>query len=294
MKITPEMMNQRQAMPLELKVIMTQNRLRQWFDHWHGDIYISFSGGKDSTVLLDIARNIYPNVKAVFCNTGLEYPELIDFVRNCENIAWIRPEKPFQKIIKEYGFPVISKENAEKIYQVRHHKSQKTINTRLYGGKNGAGKLPEKWKYLIDAPFEISSKCCDFIKKKPFKKYEKETGLKPTVGTMAADSRLRGQNYLRHGCNDYGSKRPMGKPMSFWTDEDVWSYIKQNEIPYSKIYDMGYRYTGCAFCMFGVHLEKEDKNRFQRMKETHPKLWNYCVNKLGLKVPLDYMSIKYE
>ena len=147
---------------------------------------------------------------------------------------------------------------------------------------------------MINAPFEISSKCCDFIKKKPFKKFEKGFGLHPIVGTMANDSRLRFQNYMRHGCNEFDSNRPMSKPMSFWTGQDVWDYIKQENLSYSKIYDMGYKYTGCAFCMFGVHLEKEVENRFQRMKHTHPKLWNYCINKLGLNVPLDYMGIHYD
>ena len=291
--ITADMMRQRQSMPLELKILMTESRIRQWGDNFQGDIYISYSGGKDSEVLKDIASNVVKNIKSVFCNTGLEYPEVVDQVKSDNSVIHIRPGKPFQQIIKEHGFPVVSKENAEKIYQIRHHKSQKTINTRLYGGRNGNGKLPNKWHYLINAPFEISSKCCDFIKKKPFKKFEKETGLKPMVGTMTTDSRLRGQNYMRHGCNEFNTKRPMSKPMSFWTTEDVWEYIRQKGLKYSKIYDMGYKYTGCAFCMFGIHLEKESENRFQRMKKTHPKMHNYCINKLNLKLPLEFMGIPF-
>ena len=46
------------------------------------------------------------------------------------------------------------------------------------------------------------------------------------------------------------------------------------------------------FCMFGAHLEKEP-NRFQRLKETHPKQYDYCINKLGLGEVLDYINVKY-
>jgi len=73
----------------------------------------------------------------------------------------------------------------------------------------------------------------------------------------------------------------------------VWQYIKENNIPYSKIYDMGYDRTGCIYCMFGVQNEK-DPNRFQLLKKTHPKLYRYCMDKLGIKEVLEYMKVKYE
>ena len=79
----------------------------------------------------------------------------------------------------------------------------------------------------------------------------------------------------------------------FWTDKDVWDYIKLRNLSYSEIYDMGERQTGCSFCMFGVNREKGE-NRFQRMKKRHPKLWNYCIHKLGLKEVLDYINVDYE
>jgi len=73
-------LRQIQGLPLEIKIKKTQLRLQEWFDYWGGNVYISFSGGKDSTVLLHIARSIYPNIKAVFIDTGLEYPEVRSFV----------------------------------------------------------------------------------------------------------------------------------------------------------------------------------------------------------------------
>ena len=126
----------------------------------------------------------------------------------------------------------------------------------------------------------------------PFKRYVKETGRKPMVGTMASDSLQRQGGYLKTGCNSFNNGKEMSTPLGFWTEQDIWDYIKLKNLPYSKIYDMGVKRTGCMFCMFGVHLEK-GKNRFQLMKETHPKQYDYCINKLGCGKVLDYINVGY-
>jgi len=126
------------------------------------------------------------------------------------------------------------------------------------------------------------------MKKEPVKKYEKETGRGAIVGTMAADSRLRETSYLRHGCNSFEG-RPMSTPMAFWLECDVWDYIKKYNLPYSNIYDLGYTRTGCMFCMFGIHIEKV--SRFDRMRKTHPQIYNYCMDKLGLREVIRYCDI---
>ena len=69
-------LRQLQALPLRLKIPLTQQRIRDWYDHWDGQVYVSFSGGKDSTVLKHIVDSMYSDVPAVFVNTGLEYPEI--------------------------------------------------------------------------------------------------------------------------------------------------------------------------------------------------------------------------
>jgi 3'-phosphoadenosine 5'-phosphosulfate sulfotransferase (PAPS reductase)/FAD synthetase len=282
----------RQNLSLEDKIIMTNERIKEWYDAWEGQVYISFSGGKDSTVLLDLVRKLYPDVKAVFINTGLEYPEILKFIKTIENVDVIRPKMRFKDVIDKYGYPVISKENAQKIYDIRNTKSEKFKNKRLYGDEKGNGKLPEKWKYLIDSDIKISSYCCNILKKYPIKKYEKVNKLAPFVGTMASDSRLRETNYLKNGCNSFNA-RPMSLPMSFWLEKDVWEYINKYNIPYSTIYDKGYERTGCMFCMIGLHLDKNIKNKFEIMKETHPKHYNYCINKLECGKVLDLLNIKY-
>lgn len=309
-----------QSQPLDRKIRITQTRIIEWYQRWNGQVHVNFSGGKDSTVLLDIARRIYPDIEAVFVDTGLEYPEIRDFVKTFDNVAWLKPEMNFKQVIEKYGYPVVSKDTANKVRKLRHNNlSDKYRNYLLNGDERGKlGKLSEKWKILLDAPFEISEQCCDVMKKKPAKAFSKKTGKKPIVGTMAYESQRRETMWLQKGCNAFDNKNPISAPMSFWTEQDVLQYLKITNIPYASVYGelvpkskvigqlaidevptalmtTGVNRTGCMFCMFGVHLEKEP-NRFQRMKITHPKQYDYCIreeNGLGLGKVLDYINVKY-
>ena len=174
----------------------------------------------------------------------------------------------------------------------------------------------EKYKFLLFSPFEISNQCCNVMKKEPAHKYHKETGRNPITGQMASESRLRTQKWMQNGCNGYDLKIPTSNPMAFWTEQDVLLYIKENNIQICEVYgeivedtsgtnevegqltisdidgfeDMelfdakrlplkttGCSRTGCMFCGFGCHLEKDGEGRFERMKETHPKQYDYIM-----------------
>ncbi|MCG8541875.1 MAG: phosphoadenosine phosphosulfate reductase family protein [Clostridia bacterium] len=306
-------LKQKQSLPLEMKIIMTLIRIRQWYEHWNGEVYISFSGGKDSTVLLHLVRCLYPEVPAVFIDTGLEYPEIKEFIKTIDNVIYRRPRMSFREVIKKYGYPVISKDTSYKIYKLRHHNlSKKYRNYILHGDERGSmGKLSEKWKFFLEAPFEISSRCCDVMKKQPFHQYERKTGRKPFSGEMAIESQRRMNQWTQHGCNAFYTTHPRSMPLSFWLEEDIWNYLRSNNILYSKIYDMGADRTGCMYCMYGVNLEKYP-NRFQRMVITHPRQYQYCINGgkwhkdekgefwgpskegLGLWRVLEYIGIPYQ
>ncbi len=285
------------AQPLTVKILMTEQRIVEWYEHFKGNVYVSFSGGKDSTVMLDIIRKIYPNVPAVFANTGLEYPEIVSFVKTISNVENIHPKIPFHKVIKNNGFPIIGKEQAKYIREVQSGTTEYTESKRrgMVPGHNGSpvGAVSKKWHFLMDQQeIKVSEQCCDVMKKRPFHLYEKSTGRKPFVGTMAGESRLRSQSIGKYGCNAFEMKKPQSRPLAFWTEADIWEYIKVNNLPYSKIYDMGYDRTGCMFCMFGVHLEKFP-NRFQKMENTHPKQYKYCIEKLGIGRVLDFIGVPY-
>lgn len=300
-------LEQLQSLDLESKIMMTQARIKAWYEHYDGNVYISFSGGKDSTVLLHIVRSIYPSVDGVFCDTGLEFPEIRDFVRRFDNVTWLKPKMNFKQVIAHYGYPMISKEVSQYIYEARTTKSEKLLNIRL-NGKNGCntGKIPEKWKFLLNAPFKISHLCCKIMKKNPAKAYEKETGKKPFIGTLACESRLRKQAWIRHGCNAFESSRPTSQPLSFWTEQDILKYVVDNHIEiasvYGEIVNKNGIYvttkeprTGCMFCGFGCHIE--NPNRFERIKITHPNIYNFIMRPiigggLGFAEVLEYCNLK--
>jgi len=263
-----------------------------------GQVYVSFSGGIDSQVLLHIVRQLFRDVPAVFVNTGVEWPENIQVVRRTADVVWLQPKKRFPQIIKEYGYPIISKDVAQKVYDLQRSASKKLRQIRLEGDKKGNGMLSKCWQYLVNAPFPISHKCCDFLKKQPVKTYEKQTGRVPLVGVRCDESRNREIEYLkRGGCNMFEGQRPKSEPLAFWTKADVWAYAKEFDLEYSQLYDMGWTQTGCFPCLFGIQHEASDlfvKNRFQRMQETHPKLYDYCLETLGLREVLTYLDINFE
>lgn len=307
----------RQSMPLEDKVRFTKRRVEQWIEHFGvNGVYVSFSGGKDSTVLLDLVRQVEPSVTAVFVDTGLEYPEIKEFVKTFDNVTILRPKKMFNKVIEEYGYPIISKEVSECIEQARialqRNNGQYQYRLDALNGKkkNKDGTKSAfnytKWKFLLDAPFKISNKCCNVMKKTPVHQYYKQTGKAPIIATMAEESRLRESQYLRQGCNGFDNKIPTSTPMAFWTEQDVLAYLYTRKLKYASVYGdivksererdyyylTGCKRTGCMFCAYGCHLEQEP-NRFQQLKQTHPKQYDYIINKLGMGEVLDFINVKY-
>lgn len=162
---------------------------------------------------------------------------------------------------------------------------------------------------MLDADFKISDQCCAVMKKRPSLQYEKQTGKKPILGLMAAESQKRKTDYMKTGCNAFEKERPQSQPMGFWTEQDVLQYLYEKKIPYASVYgdivleDGKYRTTGCnrtgcIFCGFGCHLEKEP-NRFQMLKQTHPKLWEYCMKPiesggLGMRNVMEYINVPIE
>ena len=411
---TMQDLQQLQGLPLSLKIRMTKERIRQWINEYGEDgVYVSFSGGKDSTVLLHLVREDYPNVKAVFVDTGLEFPEIRQFVKTFDNVEWLKPKMGFKQVIQKYGYPFISKEVSECVYGARkyltsilqdasldrptdrptdrtgmptrelleqahtrsieqgthhpyHYETDKILGTcrqgeyhpKFKGGttasivnseefrsflekqkkKDRPGSLrriailtgmftkdcqikaniPEKdrsrfsqehYQFFLDAPFEISSRCCDVMKKGPAHLYQKKTGRKPMTAQMASESRLRAQKWLMNGCNGFNLKSPISNPMAFWTEQDVLLYIYQTKLPICSVYGeivkdqgeidgqmdledyfgkelfdlerptlktTGCDRTGCMFCGYGCHLEKGE-GRFVRMKRTHPKQYDYIM-----------------
>ena len=303
-----------------------------------GQAYVAFSGGKDSTVLADLCARVCKEygytLYLLFVNTGLEYPEIQKFVKDFAEwlrikynikvvLDIVRPEMRFDEVIKKYGYPVISKEVAQVVREAKiglnrndgsyKYRIQRITSSGVYTPKNGKKSRYDvsKYQYLLNAPFDASEKCCEVMKKAPSRRYAKESGKKPILGTMASESKLRTQRWLKHGCNafDATGDNQSSNPISFWLEQDILQYLKFFDVPYCPVYGdivvrdedgntydisieffkeliarinalklmtTGCNRTGCIFCMFGCHLEKEP-NRFQRLKQTHPRQYEYCI-----------------
>ena len=298
-----------QALPIERKIQITQTRIIEWYNYYNGKVCVSFSGGKDSTVLLHIARRIFSDIEAVFADTGLEYPEIREFVKSYDNVMWVKPEKNFKDVITEYGYPVVSKHVAMMTSAWQRGSRTESVMKGFEDRCTYHSYNMGKWKYLQYAPFKISDKCCDIIKEKPLKKYQKSVGKYPIIATLAAESDRRKSGWIKTGCNAFESKEPMSKPMSFWTKQDVLQYIKRYNIPIASVYGniieekgklktTGADRTGCMYCMFSCHRDKAP-NRFQRMAITHPKIYDYCMRStdtggLGMAEVLDYIGVDYK
>jgi len=409
----------RQSLPLSMKVAFTKTRIREWITRFGFDgVYISYSGGKDSTVLSHIVDDMYPgnDIPRVFFDTGLEFPELRDFVKREPRAVWIKPEYTFKEVIEKYGYPFFAKETSEVCYQAKNwlRKEAKKLNkpdadlielakskdkwTMPYrvsimlgtfesywskkktglmpkdGKESGAKRQQDRYQFMLNAPFDISHMCCEIMKKNPAHKYVAETGRYPMTGEQASESKLRTNAWLKHGCNGFDLAEPKSTPMATWTEQDVLLYIKMYIEPplkeawaniynpnrkkrkfarkalkrfnyrktaicsvygdivtdYEKdgqlegqvsltdlsdeygLFDLGNpplkttgcRRTGCMFCGYGCQLEKEGEGRFEMMKETHPKIYDYIMRPkdkggLNYKEVIDWinengnMNIKY-
>lgn len=275
---------QMQSLPLEAKIRMTKYRIRQWVEYYGEDgVYVSFSGGKDSTVLLDLVRQMYSNVTAVFVDTGLEYPEIREFVKTFSNVVWLKPKKNFKQVITEYGYPFISKEVSDRVDGARKYmqalndaqsRERESRTVRYAWGiadllgidrrgeakespeylslkmgiipsetsryqqvvgtyKNKDGSVSKycmpRYKFFLEAPFNLSASCCRIMKKSPVHSYGRKTHKKPMTAQMASESRLRTAQWLRNGCNGFEMTSPISNPMSFWTEQDVLLYIELNK-----------------------------------------------------------------
>lgn len=294
-----------QNYPLWMKVEKTKLRIQEWYEYWDGEVYVSYSGGKDSTVLLHIARQIYPDIPAVFCNTGVEFPEVLKHVLSTPNVTILKPIKPFKQILQDNGYPVISKNVAHAVGICQRNNKQCATYNYFNNSRKGSKFDFSKYEYLIDAPFKIDDMCCYYLKKQPAEKYQKDTGKHPILATMAVESQVRTKVYLQYGCNAYNCNNPKSTPMGFWTEQDVLQYIVENDIKIPTVYGdiikddngnyitTGEKRTGCMYCPFGITHESYP-NRYQRMQHTHPKHYKFMLEKLGFKQVFDYVGIEYE
>ncbi len=279
-----------QSKPYEWKVEHALDVIREFVEH-EGEtgVYVSFSGGKDSLVLLHLVRSIYPDVPAVFANTGIEFPEQVKFVRSFPNVTEVHPIKHFPKIIKEDGIVYPSKEVAMYIRDAKKGCRYAVNGLRgldLEGKENRYKARFKRWAYLMDCGVKISPDCCELIKERPLRDYGKMNGKSPIIGTRAQESFRRAVGWMKSGCNSFNGKRYKSTPLSLWLEADVIRYIDENGIRLSPMYtEGGMSRTGCMFCP--VPIAHGDLTNIEYARTHHPKIYETMMIKHGLKAMLD-------
>lgn len=315
-----------QAMPLGACERRTEMLIRQFYEEMDGQVYIALSGGKDSCVGADQIWSLYPDVPAVFCDTGNELESVKEHIQGMIDagrpITIIKPDISFWEIVEKHGWPILSKNICMGINRFVNTKSLRQKILRINGGTNPtSGKkqqrtIPLKYRYILrlvlQGKLKVTSKCCGELKIKPFIKYERETGRRPYVFTMAADSKNRRDSFVKKGCNAFAGKKSESRPMMFWLESRVLEYIRNKYLPIAKAYcekrgDVWYVQeqdesgewhlcgddrTGCKFCLFGIQFNPDRENRIQRLARVEPSAYREFIDHGGDKV-MDILNIDW-
>ena len=275
------------------------HRIEELYHETEGKCYVSFSGGKDSTVLLALIKlceeilTIPPNsIPAVFCNTGIEMQVTVDFVNWVKenyypNVVIIRPEKSFDWVIKNYGKPVRSKLKSEFLQRYHHSTRTRNVMQNLVIGVSNSGKVATRSK-LADRdmhmlhdnfPINASNKCCSIMKKKPMTKYARDTGAKGfMVGIRMGEGGARELNTIHHSdkakiCTSISRGYIKKAVIIDWSEEEVNEFIDKYNVPLSEAYTKyGFTRTGCCACPYArdvsrnlEYLFKYEPNRYKAM-----------------------------
>ena len=268
---------------LELAIEDALFRIKRDYERTNGKIYLSFSGGKDSTVLahLIIMCNLKTHIPFVFSNTGIELEAIKNFIDDFpyDNIIQLKPRKPFSQILKEYGKPAISKLKSECLNTYQKHIDDpfKTARARqmisgirekggeLLPNSRNSLKLANKHMQFLhpDTEFKVANKCCQYLKKYPFQDFEKEFDMYGSFsGVRTAEGGVRSLAYttcvnIQH---KNGHEFVQSMPIIDWTDEMVDRFIEKYNVEISKAYTLyDCQRTGCCACPYSKNLKHDLK-----------------------------------
>ena len=315
---------QKQSLPYEAKVVHAMARAREFYDKLDGEVFCSVGGLDSITLLLFLRKYVDKNIPGVSAS-ALEDKSIQAVHRSLENMTYLKPLKSKVQVIREFGYPVISKEKAGKI-ELLYNPTEKnktvrnaimTGDTGEYGGwrKGTRMRLPQKWLNLFGgpenekygtnyktAPFKVSNKCCHYMKEKPADTYAKESGRFPYLGLMASEGGQRQRALMKHGCNYFGKTVTRSCPFAIFNRQDILQLAIDLDVPLPGIYGEIVRgadgtlrttraqRTGCTMCGFGIHIEKRP-HRFDRLYEDSPKEWHFWMITMGWGEVLDYIGV---
>lgn len=196
-------LKERQKWTLDQKIFHSLEVIDNFIQKMDGKVYLAFSGGKDSTVLLHLCEMVKKDIQCIFVNTGCESPSTVKFVREMKdeghNILTIRPKMTPKQVWEKYGFPLVSKQQAHMIHAIRTNPNTKKAKNFLGKGEPTMFLLSKKWQFLLNTKYETSEMCCMKLKKQPAHQISKELGLAQITGVMACESMVRQTDYIRGG-----------------------------------------------------------------------------------------------
>lgn len=316
-----------QALPYEYKVTYAKGLGREFFEQMKGQVFCSVGGLDSITLLLFLRKHVNSDIVGVSLSS-LEDKSIQRIHASLDNMVFLKPYKTKVQVIKEHGYPVISKDKAGKIQllqnptennsTVRH--AIMTGDTGAYGGwrKGTRMRLPQKWLNLFGgpenekygtayqtAPFKVSPDCCYYMKEKPADDWAKANKVHPYMGLMASEGGQRQKALMKNGCNYYGKTVQRSCPFAIFSRTDLLQLALDLDVPVPEIYGeirqqrdgtletTKAKRTGCTMCGFGIHIEKRP-HRFDRLRETSPKEWGFWMYKMGWGRVLDYIGVDWE
>lgn len=303
-------------LPYRIKVEYAKLRIKEFIrecDLRELNYYVSV-GGLDSITLLCFLRSLHVDCPAISVS-HLEDLSIQKIHREL-GVECIKPAVKSvtddgrvtywnkQTILQEFGFPVVSKDIATRVYCLKHGKSS----------ESGARwrTLPKKWQKLLEAPFEVSDRCCYYLKHSPLLCFERKHNSAPFLGLMASEGGRRAFYLKTNGCNYYGG-RTRSAPFAIFGRQDLLQLALDLQVPVPEIYgkierkDDGTLFTtkaqrtGCEMCGFGAHLAGRP-HKFDLLLERNPKAWHFwmyecCTDddgqKFGWARVLDYIGVEY-
>lgn len=357
----------RQKWSLSDKIWWSESNIKDFIHDCDGPVSVSFSGGKDSSVLLDMVCNVWKSrpchdkpLTVIYANTSNEFASMPGFVESfCRHmekrhgvvidLRIVRSKAmSYKDVIHTIGYPIASKKVSSMVEKIRRwmrksgtpwsdiqaclsgSPSEQLSNldsigssksTTLYlTGFTSTGTwapsyiLPKKWYPLITAPFWVSEKCCEVLKKQPLAEAQKDSHLSPIIATMASDSQQREKAYLETGCNSFKAGKVKSTPMGFWLEQDVLAYLYLHNLPTAPMYGelkveltdtedsttkycyrfTGEQRTGCKLCLFGTQFPGE-RDRLVRLAKLEPATVRWALKPvaeggLGYREVVEYLN----
>ena len=331
---------QKQSLPYAQKVMHAKRRAWEFYDKITGEgkeCHVSV-GGLDSITLLVFLRSIgIDDIPAI--SVSVLEDKGNQEVHKQLGVISIKPYMGKAQVLQQLGFPVVSKAKANKISYLLQPDAEKQtfIHAIMTGdmGKQGGYKhsdrikLQDKWIKLFGgnyrnmrpdleirpAPdFQVSSRCCYYMKEKPCDDWAKTHNSVPYLGLMASEGGQREMALIKNGCNYYGKSTTRSCPFAIFTRQDLLQLAVDLDVPVPRaygeiarkpdgtLYTTRAQRTGCSMCGFGIHIEKRP-HRFDRLREDNPKEWEYwmyrcCTDANGEKYGwgrvLDWIGVEWE